>query len=321
MQDGELKTDNMTVTPAHLTQPSIVSRLINGIFAIEPLYKIAKHQARKMMIARAEKIGVPWRDNVNQLRSHDWEKEKASLETSNLIYPEYYLGSIHAYDHGDLDWKAALEAESAAYTVHSTIWKDTDGISVNGDPKLRQAYHNVLQSQLTHPPQNILDIGCSVGMSTFALKKIYPQAVVTGLDLSPYHLAVAQYQARRRQAQMNWLHANAAATNLPGRSFDLISSFLMFHELPQQTARDILKEARRLLRPQGYFALMDMNPKSEAYQKMPPHVFTLLKSTEPHLDQYFTLDLTAAFLDAGFGTPQIEIVSPRHRAIVAQIAA
>lgn len=308
------------ITQTYQTQPSLVSRLINGIFAIKPIYNVAKHQARRMMITRAEKIGVPWRDNVNQLRSHDWETEKASLESNDLVYPNYYLGSIHAYEKGDLDWKAALEAESAAYTVHSTIWKDTDGISVNGDPKLRQAYHNVLKSQSSLHPQTILDLGCSVGMSTFALQKIYPQAKVTGLDLSPYHLSVAQYQTRKRQAKINWIHANATSTHLRDQSFDLVSSFLMFHEIPQITAKEILKEARRILRRGGYFAMMDMNPKSEAYSKMPPYIFTLLKSTEPLLDQYFTLDLTSALLEAGFTSPQITIISPRHRAIIAQVA-
>lgn len=310
----------MSVTQTYSTQPSLVSRLINGIFAIKPIYNVAKQQARQMMITRAEKIGVPWRDNVNQLRSHDWETEKALIESPDLVYPEYYLGSIHAYDNGDLDWKAALEAESAAYTVHSTIWKDTDGMSVNGDPKLRQAYHQVLQNQLPINPQTILDLGCSVGMSTFALQTVYPEAQVTGLDLSPYHLSVAQYRSRERQAKINWIHANAASTPFLSQSFDLVSSFLMFHEIPQITAKEILHEVKRILRPGGYFTMMDMNPKSEAYQKMPTYVFSLLKSTEPYLDQYFTFDLTTALLEAGFKNPEIKIISPRHRAIVAQAA-
>ncbi|PSF36172.1 SAM-dependent methyltransferase [Aphanothece hegewaldii CCALA 016] len=303
----------------HQTQPSLVSRLINGIFAVKPLYNVAKHQARQMMITRAEKIGVPWRDNVNKLRSHDWEKEKASIESPNLVYPDYYLGSIHAYENGDLDWLAALEAESASYTVHSTIWKDTDGISVNGDPKLRQAYHNVLKSQLSLNPQTILDLGCSVGMSTFALKENYPKAKITGLDLSPLHLSVAQYRTRERNTDLNWIHANATSIPKADQSFDLVSSFLMFHEIPQITAKETLQEVRRILRPNGYFTMMDMNPKSEAYSKMPPYIFTLLKSTEPYLDQYFTLDITSALLEAGFKTPHITIISPRHRAIVAQV--
>ncbi|OKH22322.1 SAM-dependent methyltransferase [Hydrococcus rivularis NIES-593] len=297
------------------TQLRLASYLIDGILSIKPLANLAKHQARNMMIKRAEKIGVPWRENVQKLRSHDWESELATVENSQLIYPDYYLRSFHAYEKGNLNWDAALELESAAYAVHATIWQ---GAGINGDPKLRQSYHDVLGAQLSIEPQDILDMGCSVGLSTFALQKVYPQAKITGLDLSPYYLAVAQYRARERNARIDWIHAAAESTGLPDASFDLVSAFLMFHELPQQAAREILREARRLLRPGGYFTLMDMNPHSEAYKKMPPYVLTLLKSTEPFLGQYFALDIKQALLEAGFKNPVIIPNSPRHRTVIAQ---
>lgn len=297
------------------TQLRLASYLIDGILSIKPLANLAKHQARNMMIKRAEKIGVPWRENVQKLRSHDWESELATVENSQLIYPDYYLRSFHAYEKGNLNWDAALELESAAYAVHATIWQ---GAGINGDPKLRQSYHDVLEAQLSIEPQDILDMGCSVGLSTFALQKVYPQAKITGLDLSPYYLAVAQYRARERNARIDWIHAAAESTGLPDASFDLVSAFLMFHELPQQAAREILREARRLLRPGGYFTLMDMNPHSEAYKKMPPYILTLLKSTEPFLGQYFALDIKQALLEAGFKNPTIIPNSPRHRTVIAQ---
>jgi hypothetical protein len=62
-----------------------------------------------------------------------------------------------------------------------------------------------------------------------------------------------------------------------------------------------------------------MNPQCEAYKKMPPYVFTLLKSTEPYLDEYFTLDIKQALIDAGFQTPTITPSSPRHRTVVAKV--
>jgi ubiquinone/menaquinone biosynthesis C-methylase UbiE len=156
-------------------------------------------------------------------------------------------------------------------------------------------------------------------MSTFPLKEIYPQAKVTGLDLSPYFLAVANYNSKQRNFNINWLHGAAEKTGLEDSSFDLISSFLMFHELPQSAAKKIFAEAKRLLRPHGYFTMMDMNPLSEAFKKMPPYIFTLLKSTEPYLDQYFSLDIEKELMAAGFEKPTITIISPRHRAIVAKV--
>jgi ubiquinone/menaquinone biosynthesis C-methylase UbiE len=185
-------------------------------------------------------------------------------------------------------------------------------------------------------------------MSTFALQETFPDAQVTGLDLSPYFLAVAKYrsgnrsqklEARSQESQKeegqgelllttnnqqpttspSWLHAAAESTGLPDASFDLVSACLLFHELPQSAAIAIIREARRLLRPGGHFAIMDMNPRSEMFAKLPPYVMTLLKSTEPYLDEYFSLDLEGAIAAAGFTQPTVTFNSPRHRSIVAQV--
>ena len=298
------------------TSPSLASRCVNGLLSIKPLANIAKQRARNMMIQRAEKIGVPWRQRVQELRTHDWDSELANVQHPQLTYPDYYLTSFHAYDEGNLSWDAALEVEVAAYAVHARIWP---GAGAQGDAQLRQSYHDVVKEKVTIEPKDILDVACSVGMSTFALQELYPSANITGIDLSPYFLAVAQYNARQRHVQINWKHAAAEATGLPDASFDLVSSFLLFHELPQTAAKQILREARRLLRPGGYLTIMDMNPRSEIYAKMPPYILTLLKSTEPYLDEYFTLDIEQALVEAGFHVPTMIPNSPRHCTIIAQV--
>lgn len=299
------------------TDPGLASRLINGVLSVKPLAALAKHQARQMMMKRAEKIGVAWQKEVEELRSHDWESMLAQVQNLHVTYPHYYLHSFHAYDEGNLGWEPALEVEVAAYTVHSTLWGNA---SADGDAKLRKSYHDILKTQIPNQPQDILDIACSVGMSTFALQDIYPQAKMTGLDLSPYFLAVAKYKYQQRKAQIRWVHAAAESTNLPTASFDLVSIFLLCHELPQEATRQIFREVRRLLRPNGHIGIMDMNPKSEVYAKMPPYIMTLLKSTEPWFDEYFTLDIEQALVEAGFETPTITRNSPRHRTIVAKVS-
>lgn len=297
------------------TSPRLASRLINGLLSVKPLGNLAKQQARSMIIKRAEKMGVPWRERVQELRSLDWETQLSEVENRQLTYPDYYLTSFHAYESGNLSWDAALEVECAAYAVHAKIWPDS---GVQGDSLLRQSYHDILKEQVTLEPQNVLDLGCSVGLSTFALQEVYPQAKITGLDLSPHFLAVAKHNAKQRNLKIKWKHATAEFTGLPDASFDLVSIFLVFHELPQEAAKEILSEARRLLPYGGYLTLMDMNPQSEIYKKMPPYVFTLLKSTEPYLDEYFTLDIEQAIVEAGFKPPTVTSNSPRHRTIVAQ---
>jgi ubiquinone/menaquinone biosynthesis C-methylase UbiE len=305
------------MTVAVNNAPGLASRLVNGILGIKPLADFAKHQARQMMIKRAEKIGVPWTTFVETLKKRDWQDNLTQVKNSQLSYPDYYLTSFHAYETGNMSWLAAFEVEPAAHAVHAKIWQDT---GANGDAQLRQSYHDIVKANIHNQPQTILDIGCSVGMSTFALQELYPQAEITGLDLSPYFLAVAHYHAQQRQAKINWVHAKAESTGLPAASFDLISIFLVCHELPQVPTKQIFAEAKRLLRPNGHLAIMDMNPKAEAYKKMPPYIFTLLKSTEPYLDDYFSLDIKQALIDSGFQTPSITSNSPRHRTILAKVS-
>jgi len=312
----------MSVTTS---QPKIdlTSRLVKVFLSIKPLANFAKSRARQMMVKRAETIGVPWRDNVKQLSNLNWDANLAAIQNPHLNYPDYYTTSFHAYDAGNLSWKAAWEVESAALSVHAKIWSQGD---VNGDSMLRQSYHQALVKQVSITPSAILDLGCGVGMSTSALQEVYPQAEVTGVDLSPYFLSVAQYREQQKKDQsknsinnLNWLHAAAESTGLPDNSMDLVSACLMFHELPTTAAQAIIQEAQRLLRPGGYLAIMDMNPQSEVFKKMPPYVLTLLKSTEPYLDQYFALDIQQIFTAAGFTTPSISHNTPRHRTIVGRV--
>lgn len=305
------------MTVAVSKNPGLASRLINGLLAIKPLANYAKRQARQMMIARAEKMGVAWRQEAETLRNRNWDAELAQVQNPQLVYPDYYVRSFHAYETGNLSWEAASEVEVAAIAVHAKIWPEA---GINGDAKLRQSYHDILKAQLPQAPRDIVDLGCSVGMSTFALQELYPEASLTGVDLSPYFLAVAQYRSQQRNMAIKWVHAAAESTGLPDHAYDLVSACLMFHEIPQQPSRQIFQEARRLLRSGGHLAIMDMNPKSAAFAKMAPYIFTLLKSTEPYMDEYFTLDISQAIIEAGFQAPQITINSPRHRTIIAQVA-
>ncbi|NJN88878.1 MAG: class I SAM-dependent methyltransferase, partial [Leptolyngbyaceae cyanobacterium SL_7_1] len=237
----------MTIASLH---PTV--RLVNGILAIKPIAALAKQRARTMMIKRAESIGVYWHDEVKTLQtrgdkdpfSPQWQRDLAQIQNPDLTYPDYYLRSFHAYDEGNLGWEPAMEVEVAAHAVHARIWEDG---GAQGDARLRQSYHKILQAAIATPPQAILDIGCSVGMSTFALQQVYPAARITGVDLSPYFLAIAQYRAHQsgHSPEIAWCHSAAEATQLPSASVDLVSAHLVFHELPQSAAIAVLHEARR----------------------------------------------------------------------------
>lgn len=179
-----------------------------------------------------------------------------------------------------------------------------------------------LQYSGTTMIRDILDIGCSVGVSTRFLADKFPSANVTGLDLSPHFLSVAQFKEKKigpRKNPIKWMHANAEDTGFPPQSFDLVSVSYVFHECPERAIVNILKEAFGLLRPGGTIVVSDQSPKSKILQEMSPVLFTLLKSTEPFLDEYHLTDLEGRMEEAGFIKVQTGLTDPRHRTLTATV--
>jgi ubiquinone/menaquinone biosynthesis C-methylase UbiE len=229
---------------------------------------------------------------------------------------------FHAYDQGNLCWQAAFEAAPATYAMALRVWPQESLTWEAAQQRLRNSFHEILDTYGPANVRDILDVGCSVGISTLSLHRHYTHqqenAVRTvGLDLSPYMLAVAKTSDTNNEIAA-WIHARAEATGLPSESFDLVTLQFVTHELPREATLEIFQEAWRLLRPGGAIAIVDNNPKSPVIQNLPPVLFTLMKSTEPWSDDYYTFDLEAALEQAGFEPPVTVPTDPRHRTMVAR---
>ena len=195
-----------------MANTQIANKVISGLLAVKPLWNVAKWQARSMMIKRAERLGIPWNETVQQFESHDWQSDWQSIQDADLTYPGNYKASFHGYDEGHLCWQAAFEFEVASNAVHSSLFPEA---GAHSDAKLRQSYHDVLKAKLPFQPETILDLHCTVGLSTFALRSLYPQAQLTGLDFSPHYLSVAHYQAQQHnEPAIDWVHALPESTGL-----------------------------------------------------------------------------------------------------------
>ncbi len=299
------------------------SKLVNLLIRTRPLYVLMQHQARQVLIGTAEKNGIPWRQQVADLEASNVRDRLAEVANPKLSYPDYYRVPFHAYDAGNLCWLAAFEAEAATHAMALRVWPQEKLTWQQASARLRGSFHAVLADCIKTEVSDILDLGCSVGLSTQALHHFFctrnqpPRTV--GLDLSPYMLSVARERDSSREISQ-WLHAPAEATGLGDCSFDLVALQFVTHELPRTAARAIFREAWRLLRPGGTLAIADNNPKSAVIQKLPPALFTLMKSTEPWSDDYFTFDIEGALVELGYEDVTTAETDPRHRAIVARKA-
>jgi ubiquinone/menaquinone biosynthesis C-methylase UbiE len=299
-----------------------LSRAVNVLIQTKPLYAVMKQQARQVLIKTAEKNGIPWRKTVQIYEKSAVRQRLDALVNPTLTYPDYYNVPFHAYTEGNLCWLAAFEAAPATYSMALRVWP-TENLSYEAaQAKLRASFHDVLVNHTPHPVNDILDVGCSVGISTLFLHRFYAERQQTpvktvGLDLSPYMLAIAQASDPSHEIAA-WIHENAEATRFSDQSFDLVTLQFVIHELPRTASRAVFQEALRVLRPGGCLAIVDNNPKSTVIQNLPPVLFTLMKSTEPWSDDYYTFDVESALREIGFGQPITVESDPRHRTIVAR---
>lgn len=298
----------------------LLSRLVNLLIQTKPIYRVMKHQARQVLIKTAEKNGIPWQQTYQELELSGVKVLLNDMSDPNVTYPDYYQQPFHAYDEGNLCWQAAFEATCATQAIALRTWPKENIDWQTAQERVRGSFHQVLDRYSPATVTDVLDMGCSVGISTLTVHHYYSQKQGTkirtvGLDLSPYMLVVAK--TRDAEGEISeWRHANAEDTGFPDQSFDVVTLQFVTHELPRQATRRIFQEAWRILRRGGCLALLDQNPRSPVIQNLPPILFMLMKSTEPWSDDYYTFDIEAAMQEAGFEYKTTVVTDPRHQTII-----
>ena len=325
MQDATVQDAMIKKQKPDWAGENLLSRVVNRLIKTKPIYRVMKQQARQVLIKTAEKNGIPWRENYERLKASGVQSTLEAVTNPDIVYPDYYQVPFHAYDDGNLCWDAAFEAESATYSMALRVWKEDALTSSEAQARLRSSFHQILADQNVNAI-DILDIGCSVGISTLTLHHYYQSqhnsqhdgpVSTTGFDLSPYMLAIAQQRDTGKEIAA-WIHGRAEATGFATESFDLVTLQFVLHELPRSATAEIFQEINRILRPGGTCAIVDNNPYSKVIQSLPPVLFTLMKSTEPWTDDYYTFNVEEALTNTGFVNIHTAESDPRHRTIVSR---
>ena len=266
-----------------------------------------KQRSRTWFIERAEKLGVPWESITNVYDDskvfYNCVHQKKLIENLDLRYPDYYTKPFHGYDHGNLNWQAAFEAEAATLSISSNYWKSIDPYTseqwLRNNITHRIDYYRSLHHVDT--PTDILDIGCSIGVSTEFMKNRYKKANVWGLDLSPYFLAVANYRASQHNRDIHYVHGNAEKLPFADASMDMITLHFILHEVPQEPTMQIIREAMRVLKPQGTIFIIDLEP-TKLKQTLSTSRFRrwAFEVTEPHIYPYYMTKLSELLIGTGF---------------------
>lgn len=258
-----------------------------------------KQRSRKWFIERAERLGVPWTAVTNVYKEnasfYRCAQLKDDLENKELHYPSYYTKPFHGYDHGNLNWQAAFEAEAATLSISSNYWKGVDPYTSeqwlrNNITQTIETYRSLHQLPL---PDKIVDVGCSIGISTEFLKNTFRNAHVWGLDLSPYFLAIASYRNELYKHNIYYAHGNAERLPFSDNSLDIVTFQFVLHEVPEVPTVQMLNEVMRVLKPGGTIFIIDLEPtKLQSTLSQSQFRRWAFEVTEPHIYGYYKRDLT-----------------------------
>lgn len=147
----------------------------------------------------------------------------------------------------------------------------------------------------------VLDVGCSIGQCTTALKQRFPNAEVTGLDVGLPMVRYAHKRATDLGIDVHFRQGLAEATGLPTGQYDLILAYILFHEVPERLFAPILAEMHRLLRPGGCLTVVDapndrnLPAANQLWLKFDAHY-----NCEPYSPAFVASDFRQLIGDAGF---------------------
>lgn len=149
--------------------------------------------------------------------------------------------------------------------------------------------------------ERVLDIGCSIGQGTTALKRLLPQAAVTGIDAGAQMLRYAHLRAVELGIDVDFRQRLAEDTKFPDGHFDMVQSVILFHEVPFEFTRLIVREMFRVLRPGGQFNIFDFPagdqiPAALQYFLDVDHQY----NGEPWSPQFIFADFTRELQSVGF---------------------
>jgi ubiquinone/menaquinone biosynthesis C-methylase UbiE len=127
----------------------------------------------------------------------------------------------------------------------------------------RRLRNMTIDNASLRPGESLLDVGCGTGGVTIPGKRrIGQNGKAAGIDPSPEMIAVASEKAGKAGLDINFRLGVIEALPYPDESFDVVTSSLMMHHLPEDLQVKGLAEIFRVLKPGGRVLIADaMRPE------------------------------------------------------------
>jgi ubiquinone/menaquinone biosynthesis C-methylase UbiE len=220
-------------------------------------------------------------------------------------YPDYYLQTFHYQTDGYLSDHSASLYDLQVEILFNGM---ADAMRRRILAPIRRwcEMQRSLHGRGADSPR-ILDVATGTGSTLRQLRGAFPEAALTGIDLSEAYLREGRrWMETRAGGAAELLQANAEQLPFEDGSFDVVSCVFLFHELPRSVRGRVAKECLRVLRPGGLMVLADSIQSSDA--PIFASVLEWFRRTfhEPFFGDYLNDRIEDHLADAGFQRLQSE---------------
>ena len=211
-------------------------------------------------------------------------------------YPAYYRRTFHWQTDGYFSEDSAEKYELGV----ELLFRGT------ADVMRRQVIPPITRYVREHGSSiRLLDVACGTGRTLHQISLAHPELRLFGVDLSPAYVRLA----RKRLAEVG--EAALAVENgevLPfsDGAFDIATSVYLFHELPRNARRNVLREMLRVVKPGGLVVLEDSGQLVESGDIEGPLREFPRDFHEPFYADYLEDDLAEAMREVGFVVESVE---------------
>jgi len=213
-------------------------------------------------------------------------------------YPAYYRRTFHWQTDG---YFSAHSAEVYELGVELLFRGTADVMRRQIIPPITQLVRSAGDASRIR----VLDVGCGTGRTLHQLALAHPAMRLWGVDLSPPYIR----EARARLADVDEVTLaveNGERLPFADATFDAATSVYLFHELPRNARRNVVRELFRVVRPGGVVVIEDSAQLAESAE-----IATALREFprdfhEPFYDDYLEDDLAPLVGEAGFSVESVE---------------
>ncbi|HEY0254241.1 MAG TPA: class I SAM-dependent methyltransferase [Kofleriaceae bacterium] len=228
-------------------------------------------------------------DAPNVVRRRQQKNFKDIPAVDKDRFPPYYRRTFHWQSDGYFS-----EFSAEVYEVGvELLFRGT------ADVMRRQVIPPITRHLGQNAEGRLIDIGCGTGRTLHQIAIAHPKLRLTGVDLSPAYIK----HARKQLIELDDITlANENGEDLPwaDATFDVATSTYMFHELPRNARRNVVREMMRVVKPGGLVVIEDSaqlveSPVFEPVLRAFPEDFH-----EPFYADYLEDDLVELLREVGF---------------------